>query len=487
MNTIKLPFGSGMQLGMGIDVVSSAIRGQPFVFSSLDVTNKTEYVKTHRIRSLISSTAEYEHNVSASAEIEGKGLGWSASASVQYLKNSVSDSRSLVFFDKVTTVSKGVGINDPAKWKLSPEAIKLLKSGRDAFTQAYGTHFVGDIWSGGSFLATLSVQTDSEKDATSVGVQLRGSYDEAILNVNAQADFAQKVSSLTTKATINASSFVEGGGVTEYTLGDLKQMMATADSFATGASTMPTKELFIVPYAWDILLEVKEILGADASAETIPEQVLDTITDSMLEADYMISDIQGRLRNGQYCGAEQESKLKSLVDSVRAKQQSVNNLTVRALSQLTVENASNLISVQSERHALNDIDTGPCTIVCEFVLLPGWTWDQLAPAFVTPGLKTEISLLPEDVFKPLGAAVLPNVTYAYFFVKYLRVNENNLPDPSGKGMLVARVDARNSWLQDGNAAFAPLGVSDSSNGAAGGPNPPPDGKSGGVYLRAYFK
>ena len=453
MSVLEFPYTDGMDFGVGLNAITGEVKDNPFEDDSISVEPKKVF-KSARDRSMISTESEYRQKIAAAAELHGKGLGWSASGSVSYMKDSVKGSSSLVFLDSVVVRKGGKDLANQGKWKLNADAEETLRTDPEEFLRQYGTHFVGGIIYGGSYVGSVTIETESSKAVEDLKAALSGAY-KGVVTVGGSATFQQKLKETNKKYSIEASSYTEGGNTTEYELGDIDQMKKAADSFADNLKD--EEPLVVICYPWDHLPCVKHILGHKTLLPEIKEEVRIHLSDDMLSLEYLGATVKHFLGQRLYAGESQRLLLKELDLGIRNMQQKIQNLTINELSQMDVDAAFKLVDSRDLAIKIEPIVRGECTIICECTIYPDWQLievkKRLPSSFEDNTYLFEITnVAPKDEFIEVARVHVPGKCMGYFFFKYNSVDPTGNPDVGGSRKLCAKVVAPGNWEQIGDWA-----------------------------------
>ena len=120
--------------------------------------------------SRINSTSDLETALGISVEASGGCGCFSASARMDYAKNSKVQNSSLFMAITSRVELENLSIDDPALCR--PGA----RGRPDAFSSRFGNMFVRGIGRGGLFVAVLRFDTSSSEESESLSASLSGSY-----------------------------------------------------------------------------------------------------------------------------------------------------------------------------------------------------------------------------------------------------------------------------------------------------------------------
>lgn len=241
IHQLKVPYISGYDFGIGVDVLSGSPMNTVVKPSYSPVDSSSGANTGFRVYQ-IKSTEEFEQTLDLDINASyGCGtFGPSMSARFSFAKN-VKIQESSLFMVVTSKIELGfLSIDEPV---LTDEAIKLVGFPND-FKNRYGDYFVRGIGRGGLFIGTIQINASSSEQAEKISGDLKGSYN--FFSSEAKAKF----SSIEKK--YNCSIFIDlyhEGGPIDLTITDLSdplQLLEKANLFLTSFAGTPSN--FSVPY-----------------------------------------------------------------------------------------------------------------------------------------------------------------------------------------------------------------------------------------------
>jgi hypothetical protein len=446
MSQFELP-AKNLQLGVGVNVITGSGTAPAFKQTP---TKENSILEARKHLAEISTSYDYERAIRATAEAEGKGVGGAASASVSYLQRQVSGQTSLTFLDGVTVRTKRELIDDQSNWELNDTARKLLKANPEKLLKDYGTHFVGGIIYGGSYMGTVTIETRSSTPVEELAAALGGTYKGAA-EVSGSASFASELKKKEAYYEIKAESAEDGVCARPFTLGDIADMGKYRDEFqaALEESSSGGKALIAICYPWTRIPEIAEILFEKGITIPTPDTaVCDLPARELRRLDYALKTVSHISDADLYIGKSQRELLIDLRLRVQEAQSKIRQLSMDDLTTLDVATAHEryVVSDTIERD-LEPISEGVATIHCICTATPPWIWvDDGTPA--TGPRETRHVLIkerPSAEWRVVRSLLWPGKQTGAFELKYDRVDDEGNHDPNGKRKLMAKIVAHKRY------------------------------------------
>jgi hypothetical protein len=241
--TIEFINGLGTDIGRGFDLLKGQASSRiPLVnraHAKLPGGQQVEFQLTK-----ISSSLEMDQALGVDVSASGSFLVWSASAKASYLKEKKMNKYNLYYMIKVDVINPDDILSaDPT---LTVEAKNLLAdaSKLTQFHQAYGTHFVYGLVTGGQYFGIIEIETTSESNREEVEAKLSAGG----LGWDFRANFSNKLKEVAQKNSLKIHEIIVGGSGMQPSA-NIDQMLAKAQNFPANVRTNPVPvKVILSPY-----------------------------------------------------------------------------------------------------------------------------------------------------------------------------------------------------------------------------------------------
>lgn len=284
--TEYIPFAQGMNVGMGVNLVTGTATTQ--VFPNIPTTTKP-YPNFVNPTKCIQTSDDYVSVLDTSAKIEGQA--WteegkvSLNTSAAYLRKQHINAQTLTFviYKGSTTVSEVPSSEAVAALKLPDGIGDRILSDPQGFLEHYGTHFIAGFVYGGSFIGTITIEAMSEQDMQRIKTTFSTEINEfGTGNAKIDGSFNDKVQSNQNTYQITADRNGIGVNPPKFDASSILQMQDYVDNqfveeLGTGV------QIQAVCYPWEMLPCVMNLPGYQAG--TLSPQI-DTGVIKTLQNEY---------------------------------------------------------------------------------------------------------------------------------------------------------------------------------------------------------
>ena len=265
-----IPFTDGMELGLGFDDLTGAVRSLAAIdFDAPGAAAEDLGMTGHYDTSLVRTAEELYESLGVSVAAEGRYGLFSASAKVDFAESSRFSSTATFLVarakvDKAFTRARNPRPVDDAK--------QLVKDGRmDDFRNRYGDHFIGGVKSGGEFVAVLSITSQRVEDEQRLAMSLKAGMDGLAFGGSMSAEVESQVRELRERSEIRVSIYQRGGtGAQISYTGSVEEVLERLRTFATSVEQNPSAfEVQIASYdglafpdrpSWFDMANAREVL-----------------------------------------------------------------------------------------------------------------------------------------------------------------------------------------------------------------------------------
>jgi hypothetical protein len=239
MTTIKLPYETGMDLGLGVNSTTDEVRGQAVTWpgAPAGVTDAGGQVPSFDLQ-LIESSDDLMRVLGIDVSASGSYAMFSGSAHMD-LYNSCAFHQYSLFVYAHATVLNSFQLLKNVTLEAGPEA--LLTNGKvDQFIEDYGDTFINGIQTGGETFAIFEITTSSSTERDSIHADLTAKGDFGIGKASVSAQFGQTAEAATAGRVVNFHTKSFGGNAITFTSFDdiVKQLNAYPTS-VSGAQSVP--------------------------------------------------------------------------------------------------------------------------------------------------------------------------------------------------------------------------------------------------------
>lgn len=205
-----IPFTDGMELGLGFDDLTGAVRSLAAIeFDAPGAATEDLGMTGYYDTSLVRTAEELYESLGVSVAAEGRYGLFSASAKVDFAESSKFSSTATFLVARAKVDKAFTRARNP---RPVPDAQQLVRDGRmDDFRNRYGDHFIGGVKSGGEFVAVLSITSEKLEEEQQLAVSLKAGMDGLVASGSVSASVESKVKELREKSEIRVSIYQRGG------------------------------------------------------------------------------------------------------------------------------------------------------------------------------------------------------------------------------------------------------------------------------------
>jgi hypothetical protein len=235
--SINVPWTSGMNYGMGVNLLTGDIAGKAINPGEITGPTKAEGQTVSYNLLLINSMEELYSSLGMSIEASGHYGLFKASGKAQYANESKFNSQSTFLLARCVVQNAFMQAEEP---QIKPEAADLIVKNEKKFQDRYGDGFVRGMQTGGEFFVVISITSGSKEEQTTVAASLQAQYGGRAAGGKVKAEGQGETASTTSNSEIRISTYQRGGIGTQQSLAtDVESVMKRLTEFPAQVQEFP--------------------------------------------------------------------------------------------------------------------------------------------------------------------------------------------------------------------------------------------------------
>lgn len=334
-------FGTGADVGWGIDIVTGDLRR--FAVTGISPAGtRLDSVTTHT-RS-VSTASDYTSLINSVTTVQGSTLVDSFSTGVAYLRQTSMGATTFSLVIGATVQAMEYSLANPSAITLSDEAAQYLAAeGPQKFMELYGTHFIGGYITGGDFLGSVNIRTSSATTQQQIAASMHVALSSGFSGGTFDSSFKTAYSQFASESSLDSTVESNGGPVSLPS--DPDAIAAESKSFVTDLTTVPNegRRMVALGYTWDNIPAVPALLAQhgyapDSMSITMSSEVLSILRGELSALSYLEQTAQA-LQGVTLPLPHQAVLLNSAIDQIASAQSAIRALTLAELGAMTVPQA----------------------------------------------------------------------------------------------------------------------------------------------------
>jgi hypothetical protein len=265
-----IPFTDGMELGLGVDDLTGAVRSLAAVeFDAPGAAVEDLGMTGNYDTSLVRTAEDLYESLGVSVAADGRYGLFSASAKVDFAESSRFSSTATFLVARAKIDKAFTRARNP---RPVADADRLVSDGRmDLFRNRYGDHFIRGVKSGGEFVAVLSITSSEIEVEQQLAIALKAGMDGLAFGGSVSASVSSSIDELRSRSEVRVSLYQRGGSGTQisYTA-TVEEVLERLRTFAVSVEEHPSAyEVQTAPYdtlvfsgqpTWFDLAHAEEVL-----------------------------------------------------------------------------------------------------------------------------------------------------------------------------------------------------------------------------------
>jgi hypothetical protein len=366
---VKIPMQLGLETGLGVEPLT----GTPLAPAATGIVLvDTNTFKENRRAKVVSSSDDYKQMIEASAYADVSSVGWSASADVNYFRQSTVGETSLAFIlsSKVETKVSQLDNNQITNVKLTKEAKEWLTKDPAKFLEIFGTHFIAGFVYGGYFMGNVVIHTETKEQVASLKASMSASINAFTASATVGSSIQQDLSNYKANYSMEAEAVIDGVPE-QFEIGALDSMDQTLARFANDLKTNGGgNQVLAICYKWEMLPDVQDVLfqAGITALPTVRSDVGEGLTDEAKKLDFLQASVNSLIAGKGYIGQSQLDMLKTAQAQLQAANSKIESLSVPELLSLNADMLKDYRLADTIQAQIAPIVQGACTIIWTFNL-----------------------------------------------------------------------------------------------------------------------
>ncbi|HEY9827272.1 MAG TPA: hypothetical protein V6D19_17680 [Stenomitos sp.] len=235
--SINIPWTSGMNYGMGVNLLTGDIAGKAINPGEITGPTKAEGQTVSYNLILINSMEELYSSLGMSIEASGHYGLFKASGKAQYAKESKFNSQATFLLARCVVQNAFMQAEEA---QIKPEAIDLIVKNEKKFQDRYGDGFVRGMQTGGEFFVVISITSQSKVAQTTFAAALQAQYGGKVAGGKVTTDGQGETALDMANIEIRISTYQRGGvGCQQSLAKDVESVMTRLADFPAQVQQNP--------------------------------------------------------------------------------------------------------------------------------------------------------------------------------------------------------------------------------------------------------